>query len=126
MPYRFDIDEQTRRITTTVSGDLTQEEIRLGQQAMRDDPRFRSYYTRAVDIRELATVDFQLEQLVQIAYHFADGVESSNVRTAIVTEHSDFFDMARAFELITTRMGLDVCVFRDADAANDWLNATAA
>jgi hypothetical protein len=119
MPAFYQIDKERRLVTTTAWGVLTTDSILAHQQQLMNDPNFDPDFFQLADFTQVTGVDIPTEDVRTIA---EKNIFSSRSRRALVTDNSEFFGLARMFEILRDMEGEPgIRVFRNRDEALNWL-----
>ncbi len=116
--YDFDADGVAR---VTGAGEVTFDETIdvLGQ--IYADPGFQVPTRLFWDLRA-GMVQISAEEIYKVSDYVLQNRAKGSGRTAIVAHDDLAFGMSRMYELVTDNSELKVKVFRDAEAALDWLS----
>jgi hypothetical protein len=119
MPAFYQIDKERRLVTTTAWGVLTTDAILAHQQQLMNDPNFDPDFFQLSDFTQVTGVDIPTEDVRTIA---EKNIFSPRSRRALVTDNSEFFGLARMFEILRDMEGEPgIRVFRNRDEALNWL-----
>jgi hypothetical protein len=123
MPIRYSVDKLHGRLLTHAVGNITADDINAHLDLEQRDRNLE--VPELVDARG-ATADVttdQIRRLVQRATNMLRHVKLGP--TAIVTDNDVVFGMARMYSLLVDGAGVRVEVFRDLEAARQWLDQAA-
>jgi hypothetical protein len=126
MPISYRIDPERNFIFTTASGILTDDDILELKRRLTADPRFKVGMRELSDVRavtELRVTTLGVRRMVDEDANQASALTS--YRLAIVAGGDDTFGMARMYQMLTEGNLPHVAVFRDYEAAAQWIGAPA-
>jgi hypothetical protein len=119
MDASYDFDSKRRVVIVTIRGKLTDQGLLEGYDRLTNDPRFDRNASQLVDLRAASGAEVTergVRALVERPPEFA-----ATSRRAIVVPSDLGFGMARMYELLRGGDAGEVRVFRDIDAAKEWL-----
>jgi hypothetical protein len=120
MPIRYSLDRLRGRLLTHADGLVTFADINSHLDLEQRDRNL--HRPELLDARG-ATTDLTTEQIRQLVLRAANMLRVVNVGpTAIVTNNDVVFGMAWLYSLLAESAGVEAEVFRDVDAATEWLD----
>ncbi len=122
MPMSYSIDPEARLVRIVGSGRLTDDEMVQCVSALRADPKLEPDMSTLSDMRdiEVAFTPEGVERMVDAMEATAE--RRSQARAAIVVGSDVAFGMGRMFEMQSEeRTAPSFRIFRDMDAAREWL-----
>ena len=125
MPYTYDIDEQKRLITVSVTGAVTANDIRAFREEISRDPRLGPGLSQLSDFSDATRIDADPNGVRELAaWTFRHGP----TRMAVVTQKPEIFGMVRMFEAYQQMAGVKdtIRIFPTREAALAWLQADGA
>lgn len=121
MDYTIEIDEKTGWGKVTVRGEILREELPALALAVWNHPGY-STAERAIWNFLQTRSTMRLEDLMRLTSWIAENKRGRGARTVALVAHSDsVFGTSRMFEALQSQYGWTIGVFRDEDAASDWL-----
>jgi hypothetical protein len=121
MPAFFKIDKERRPVMSTGSGVLTMAEAMAHQDNLRKHPDFDPSFSQLVDLSNVTKIELShgdMERFAQAA------IFSPNSRRAFLVAGDAVYGLARMFAILRDNAGeKGIQVFRDLDAALDWVLA---
>ena len=120
MPVKHHIDLEASLGTLVVEGELVFEEIRSIVEGLYEDDLFLAgslFDMRTVTASDVSTS--QIRSMVPLIEQRRRHPGPS--RWAIVVSHDIDFGLSRMFEVFADKIPTDIRVFRDIDAAKQWL-----
>lgn len=123
MPITNIIDEDARRIISTVSGDFTIEDIVSAISGSVKDPRFQPGFHIISDHTAVGTplTTTQAKQMVSYIESLSKYLKHS--RWAVVTTKDASFGMFRMTSVFAERVPMQIQVFNSHEDAEAWLSA---
>ena len=123
MPITNIIDEDARRIVSTVSGDFTIEDIISAIGGSVKDPRFQPGFHIISDHTAVGTplTTVQAKQMVGYIESLSKYLRYS--RWAVVTAKDASFGMFRMASVFAERVPMEIQVFNSHEEAEAWLSA---
>ncbi len=119
MDASYDFDSEGRVVIVTIHGELTDQGLLEGYDRLVGDPRFRPDYDQLVDLRDARGREVTAQGVQALVARPAEFAPTS--RRAIVIRSDLGFGMARMYEILRGGQAGDVRVFKDLDAAKQWL-----
>lgn len=120
MPVTYRIIEDLDLVVSTWTGDITYEDARMHNEALRDDPAFRPGMRQLSDAR-LARSRVTAEGVRGLARNSPWGPDA---RRAFVTRDDDTFGVTRMYVSQITAAG-EMQLFRELNEALEWLGLSA-
>lgn len=122
MPADYQIDSASRLITLTVTGNLSEAEIRDVERRLTSDPSYDGDFDHLIDVRSGLTLLGSVDVLREMA---AKPIVNPGVRRAIVTGHLLAYGLARLFQAThdTAGLGDELRVFFKIENARRWIAA---
>lgn len=121
MDYTIEIDETTGWGKVTVRGELLREELPALALAVWEHPGY-SKCERAIWNFVQTQSTMRLEDLMRLTSWIAENKRGRGARTvALVASSDSVFGTSRMFEALQSQYGWTIGVFRDEEAASDWL-----
>jgi hypothetical protein len=115
------IDPDRHFIYTTVTGEITLAEIYEDMVRLASDPNYQPEMTGIVDMRN-ATVELTADELRQLAGELRNRPKVvARARRALLVGSDLAFGIYRMFATLAMDGSTDYRVFRDEQAARDWL-----
>ena len=123
MPIKYHIDAQKRLIIAEVTGEISYSDIFQTITNSVHDPAFRKGFNVLSDHRGIVRVitTDQVEQTINLLKSYSDRLR--NAKWAIVTRKPASYGMMRLLSVHAQSIPMEVKVFRNYDAASDWLDA---
>lgn len=120
MPVRYEIDQERRLVTLTVTGELDEPAIRGVERALTTDPAYDRDFDHILDVREGRDLIGSSAVLREMA---VKPIVNPGVRRAIVTGNLVAYGLARLFQLTHDARGLgdEIQIFRTMEEAERWL-----
>ena len=118
MPATYTIDPDRKLVISKIWGPATETEILEHNRQLRGDPLFDPGYQQLADMSGVTEVLGSTNTIKETA---RDSFFAPGVRRAFVATGDGAFGMARMFALHAESLGQVVEVFRDCDAAEEWL-----
>ena len=118
MPESYEIDQARELVISRAWNSFSDRELRDHYERLRADQRFDPAYRQLIDVREVN--DFALTTAVMLGTALAH-VFRSGIPRAIVVANDTQFGLARMFAAYSEADGQVVQVFREPDAAKEWL-----
>ncbi len=118
MPMTFTIDPARKVVFTTVSDELTEQDVREYQERLLRDPQFNPEYSQLMDATTLKTVrltSLSTERLIRTRPF------KQSARCAVIAESDLAFGISRMIELHCEAQGIPFRGFRKRAEAEDWL-----
>ena len=122
MPLAATIDRSLGVIFTTADTVLTDQDWMRHHEHLRNHPTFEAGFDQLLDFR--AVEDCRLTPEV-IRITSVETLFSSHSRQAFVAVNSLAFGMCRMYEMLCARHDLRIEVFRDIQAASEWMGINA-
>ncbi len=122
MPMTFTIDPTRKVVFTTVSDDLTEQDVREYQEGLLRDPLFNPEYSQLMDATTLKTVrltSLSTDRLIRTRPF------KRSARCAVIAESDLAFGISRMIELHCEEQGIPFRGFRKRPEAEAWLFRTA-
>ena len=119
MDASFEFDPARRLVIVTVRGELTDEGLLEGYDRLMGDPRYRPDYDQLVDLSNAEGGKVTTHGVRALVARPPEFVPSA--RRAIVIRSDLGFGMAHMFQILRGDGAGQVQVFRDLDAAKQWL-----
>jgi hypothetical protein len=119
MDASYEFDSERRVVIIAIHGELTDQGLLEGYDRLVGDPRFSSHYDELVDLRAATGGEVTAEGVLALVARPAEFAPTS--RRAIVIRSDLGFGMARMYEILRGGEAGNVRVFRDLDAAKQWL-----
>jgi hypothetical protein len=120
MPASYSIDLHRGVVVTVLEGMVTLDEINALQAQVKVDEEFQPNLRSLVDLTRLTGFDFSSTDVRRI---LDASSLSSGSRRAIVGAPGIGYGLGRMIEILTDERGPQTRVFRDTDAALEWLTA---
>jgi hypothetical protein len=118
VPESYEIDQRRELVISRAWKSLSDRELRDHYDRLRADRQFDPAYRQLIDLREVK--DFTLTTAVMLGTALAH-VFRSGIPRAIVVANDMQFGLARMFAAYSEADGQVVQVFREPQAANEWL-----
>ena len=118
MPETYEIDEARELVISRAWNSLSDRELRAHYDRLGKDQKFNPAYRQLIDVRDVN--EFTLTSAVMLGTALAHVFQSGTPR-AIVVANDVQFGLARMFAAYSEADGQNVHVFREADAAKEWL-----
>jgi hypothetical protein len=118
MPMTFTIDPARKVVFTTVSGELTEQDLRDHQEKLLSDPQFNPEYSQLMDATPLKTVrltSLSTERLLRTRPF------KQSARCAVIAESDLAYGISRMIELHCEARGIPFRGFRKRAEAEAWL-----
>ena len=122
MPIASTIDRSLRVIFTTADTVLTDQDWMRHHARLRNHPTFEADFDQLLDFRSVE--DCRLTPEV-IRITSVQSIFRPHSRQAFVAVNNLTFGMCRMYEMLCARHDLRIEVFRDLQAANEWLGINA-
>jgi hypothetical protein len=124
MPAFYKIDKENRLVMTTASGTVSMADAITHRQKLAADPEFDPTFSQLLDLSHMSKIGINAEDIRVLAQ---DNIFSPGSRRAILVSSDAAFGFARMFELLREAAGeTGIEVFRNLDAALDWVLARSA
>ncbi|SRR6266404_5521454 len=120
MPITYVIDIPRRIIFITATGDIDLATYRKYLEAREADPLYERTMSAIFDARE-AQFEFSRENMRWCVEFTKNSLPDTRTKRAIVVSGSHEYGLSRMFQTLSTNSILEYYVFRDYDAAMDWL-----
>jgi hypothetical protein len=121
MPMSHDVDSERGLVTVRVEGDPSHEELIACFAAYTGDPAFRPGMAILVDDRG-RTRSASVAEVQRLAHQTkAEGQAVQGSRCALLVDRAAQYGMSRMYEILTEGGPMETRVFRDEDAALEWL-----
>jgi hypothetical protein len=123
MPSAYTIDQTRSIVLSRGWGIITDRELLAHTRALAADPRFAPHFCQLADLRDithLQVTGVTIRQLARLSPFEA------GARRALVGSTDAVYGMARMFQLMRDKSPDDIQVFRDLDAALEWLGMAGA
>jgi hypothetical protein len=123
MPYTYRIDPSTQLAQAWFYGTVTKDEIRRFRAELFNDPGWSPSLDRLVDFSQAEGPDFStadVRALIRDALKAGDQLGTGKL--AVVMPKDFSFGMARMYEILEDGVSRPLMVFRDTDAAMEWLD----
>ena len=118
MPESYEIDEVRGLVISRAWESITDRELRSHYYRLEADRRFDPGYRQLIDVRDVR--HFSLTSAVMLGTALAH-VFRSGVPRAIVVANDEQFGLARMFAAYSEADGQCVQIFREPEAATEWL-----
>lgn len=122
MPINYQIDPERNLVLAEGYGNLSFDDLRELRAELVNDPLFHTGMKELADFRRVENHDLTLEgfkQFLDQEKHYIDLLRDNQI--AIVTDSDLHFGFARMYMAEMNTQIPNVQVFRDVDAAKDWL-----
>ncbi len=120
MPITYMIDISRRMIFITATGDIDLATYREYLEVRDVDPLYDRTMSAIFDARE-AHFEFSQEAMRWCVMFTKDSLPDTRTKRAIVVSGSHEYGLSRMFQTLSLDSRLEHYVFRDYDAAMDWL-----
>ena len=118
MPESYEIDQERGLVISRAWESITDRELRSHYYRLEADRRFDPGYRQLIDVRDVR--NFSLTSAVMLGTALAH-VFRSGVPRAIVVANDEQFGLARMFAAYSEADGQCVQIFREPEAAKEWL-----
>ena len=118
MPESYEIDPARELVISRAWESFTDRELRSHYYRLEADRRFDPGYRQLIDVRDVR--QFSLTSAVMLGTALAH-VFRSGVPRAIVVANDEQFGLARMFAAYSEADGQCVQIFREPEAAKEWL-----
>ena len=118
MPESYEIDQVRGLVISRAWESITDRELRSHYYRLEADRRFDPGYRQLIDVRDVR--QFSLTSAVMLGTALAH-VFRSGVPRAIVVANDEQFGLARMFAAYSEADGQCVQIFREPEAAKEWL-----
>ena len=118
MPESYEIDEARGLVISRAWESINDRELRSHYYRLEADRRFDPGYRQLIDVRDVR--HFSLTSAVMLGTALAH-VFRSGVPRAIVVANDEQFGLARMFAAYSEADGQCVQIFREPEAAKEWL-----
>ncbi|MEP6491333.1 MAG: hypothetical protein ABJF01_01560 [bacterium] len=118
MAIAYAIDVERGVVMARASGTFVADDIRIIRDQLAVDPAFRSSYNQLFDLRDVTDFAIPSPSIDQIS---GTSIVEPGVRRALVARSGIQFGLARMFATMSEKHGHIVRVFRDLEAAMQWL-----
>lgn len=122
MPGAFLLDEARRLVLSRGWGVLTDRELLAQARALAADPRFRPHWSQLADFREVTQLQVTSEGVRKLAEVSPFG---AGARRAILVGTDETYGVARMFQMMRSQRQDEIEVFRERNAALEWLGVDA-
>ncbi|MFI5256731.1 MAG: hypothetical protein ACHQRK_05660 [Gemmatimonadales bacterium] len=120
MPTAYSLDPMHRLVRTRAWGSVSNEELRDYYHRLAGDGRFHPDFRELVDLRGVLIFHVDSMMIAEVA---AWPIFDAGVRRAIIAFSDIAFGLSRMFATYADAGGQDVQVFRNARAAEEWLES---
>jgi hypothetical protein len=120
MPITYVIDIPRRIIFTTATGVVDLASYREYLEVREADPLYDRTMSGLFDAREAHFV-FSHEDMRRMAGIAKDALPNTETKRAIVVSGTLEYGLSRMFQTLSTDSRLEYAVFKDYDAAMDWI-----
>ncbi len=118
MPVDYQIDRQNAVVLATARGVLAADDIMALRRRLAADPDFSPDMKQLIDLLGVTEVKLRSKDLRFLASFDPFG---PGARRAFVGDQDITFGVLRMYEVLAERPGTSVHVFRDMEAAREWL-----
>jgi hypothetical protein len=118
MAAEYTIDRDRKLVTSRFWGTVTDDELHEHNQKLRADPDFDPHFRQLADMSEVAEIKVASRTINETSL---DQFFNPGTRRAFVATAECVYGMARMFALRAEGLGQTIEVFRERDAAEDWL-----
>jgi hypothetical protein len=118
VPESYEIDSTRELVISRAWKTVTDRELRVHYERLEADRKFDPSYRQIIDLREVD--QFNLTSAVMLGTALAH-VFRSGVPRAIVVKSDVQYNLARIFAAYSEADGQNVQVFREPEAAKEWL-----
>ncbi|MEO8201142.1 MAG: hypothetical protein ABI679_11520 [Gemmatimonadota bacterium] len=122
MPGAYNIDPHRHLVLSRGWGVVTNDDFMVHARELTEDPRFQPTFSQLSDLRDAERLELDTFTVRRLAAISPFGAGS---RRALVVSSDLAFGMARMFQTLREGNGEELQVFRDIDAALDWLGLAA-
>lgn len=122
MPASFVIDHARRLVLSRGWGVLTDADIAANQLGVREASGFQADYSQLYDFTDVTKLELNSDFLRHLSRNSPFAVTA---RRAVVVASDEAFGLARMFQLVSDRDSSVFRIFRDRDAAVEWLGVAA-
>jgi hypothetical protein len=119
MAASHEVDVEHRVIRSYMSGVFTDQELREHYELMRADPAFDPRFAQLCDIRAVSEMRLSAPVVRDVAQMSV--FDPAAKRAVVVGDEAFHFGLARMFAITAETRGSQVRVFKDIDAAREWL-----
>ena len=123
MPSAYTIDQTRSIVLSRGWGVITEHELLAHARALAADPRFEPHFCQLADLRDVTSVQVTSATIRQLVHLSPFG---AGARRALVGSTDIVYGMARMFQIMRDESPDDIQVFRDLDAALEWLGIAGA
>lgn len=124
MAILYSIDAERRLIETRIDGETSVEEIEEYLRRLAGDPAYRPEYDSLVDLRESPTL-FTSSEVRSLSEFVRAYTAPTPSRLAVIAGTEAAFGLLRMYEAFTEDLPQSFRVFRDVNAAREWLDLPA-
>ena len=118
MPVDYQIDKQNAVVLTTARGVLTADDIMAFRRRLDANPDFSPDMKQLIELLGITEVNVTKSEWCALAK--TDPFMPGALR-ALVGDQDITYGILRMYEMMTDRPGISVHVFRDMEAAREWL-----
>ena len=118
MPATNRIDVARRLVLSRVWGVFTMQDLMGHYNSLAADPAFDPGFSQLVDLRDVAQVELDTPA---IRRHALERLFDRSARRALVVSTPYHYELARIYAVFAEYASQNVHVFRDMQAAEEWL-----
>ena len=118
MPSSYKIDTSRRLVITRIWGAATDEDIHEHARRLRVDPQFDPTYRQLADMSDITEILVSRGTIEEIS---RGQLFTPGAQRAFVSSQDAVFGLLRKYQLHADSSGQVIGVFRDRNAAEDWL-----
>ena len=126
MPIIFDFKPEYNLVVSRQVGAIDDEEFLTSYRSLFEGDRFQPSTNLLVDLRQADSSKRSKEAIEGFARYFKEWMQKveKKSRVVVIAPRDVSFGLARMYEAYSESAHIDFTVFREADAALEWLGIT--
>ena len=121
MPIKLRYDDAKKLLYATITNDFHEEEIKTALDEITTSKEYSPNINTLWDVRQLSHTHFNADVIRRIALVRKKFPKRDGARIAVVASSDLGFGMSRMYEFMTDDISQQLVVFRDFEAAENWL-----